>query len=659
MKKITLSVILLGFTFNNYFAQQVTIHVENTGIFYVEKNALTNVKGGIQIKGIVKNKGNVMLEGFSDSVFSTLKQDGTNAEFSDIKNGTSGQFLNILNNPENYALANTDPLGNNFSYGQLYISNFNQSNIKGFASAEYRNVNHGAYQQIGLPFFLKNLTELNDELGKTFSTRRWTQNEILKWNNSKVVFDNLDYSQPLDDATGYYILGNKNNSLNLSSVTRIISGQPYTDGPGVIKSIENAGQGINFGTNGSAINEYNERYNSYLQDGFELQSSIGGTAWQGNYGKNLYQFSNPFLTNLDLRNIFIDETNGDNVYISNIYAIRLEQASGTVSYTPNVGGGSTSFRYVTWDSSTNSPVGDVDWLMVRPFGTFVIKLKDNSIPGQTINFNNLRRFAYTPRTSSSYSVNAARTSQQKNTLKQLGIIALDAEGKEIGRTYYVVSKNAKSGHQNLGNFQISASSSNVIGSFEENALNGGYDNAYTSKYWLYINEANEVDFKGKAIPMVVYNSSVKSLKFEIRENSKIIPNGNSELTTGTSFYYSINSDFVKVKQDDIINIDTTNPINVNLYYGEASTLSNNEVVKTSRTFVVYNPEIQKYIIKFDSNWKKANIQIFDFSGRLIYETKLSLTNKDFIINNFLSSGTYLVKIVSEKNEIINSKILVK
>lgn len=89
------------------------------------------------------------------------------------------------------------------------------------------------------------------------------------------------------------------------------------------------------------------------------------------------------------------------------------------------------------------------------------------------------------------------------------------------------------------------------------------------------------------------------------------------------------------------------------------TLSNNEVVKTSRTFVVYNPEIQKYIIKFDSNWKKANIQIFDFSGRLIYETKNSLTNKDFIINNFLSSGTYLVKIVSEKNEIINSKILVK
>ena len=656
MKKITLTVILLGFTFNDYSAQQVTVHIENAGIFYVEKNALTNVKGGIQIKGKFKNKGNVMLEGFSDSVFKTLKEDGSNADFSDIKNGTSGQFLNILNNPDNYELPNTTALGKNYSYGQLYIKDFNQSNITGFASSEYRNVNHGAYQQIGLPFFQKKLTELNDELGKNFSPNRWTQNEILKWNNSKVVFDNLDYSQPLDDATGYYILGNKNNSLNLSSVTRIISGQPYTDGPGVIKSIENAGQGISFGTNGSAINEYNERYNSYLQDGFELQSSIGGTAWQGNYGKNLYQFSNPFLTNLDLRNIFIDETNGDNVYISNIYAIRLEQASGTVSYTPNVGGGSTSFRYVTWDSSTNSPVGDVDWLMVRPFGTFVIKLKDNSIPGQTINFNNLRRFAYTPRTSSSYSVNAARTSQQKNTLKQLGIIALDAEGKEIGRTYYVVSKNAKSGHQNLGNFQISASSSNVIGSFEENVLNGGYDNNYTSKYWLYINEANEEDFQGKAIPMMIYSSNVKSLKFELRENAEL----SEELSSGKSFFFSINGNLNKVSQNGNVPVSVNSSLSVKLYYGEPQNiLSSEEVLQPSRTMVVYNPNISKYFVKFDKNWKTADVSIFDASGKIISKKENVNCHNDFIIDENLVSGFYIVRITSDNGESTTSKILMK
>ena len=656
MKKITLSVIIIGFTIKDYSAQQVTVHVENTGIFFVEKNTLTNIKGGLQIKGNFKNKGNVMLDGFSDSVFSTLKQDGSNADFSDIKNGTSGQFLNILNNPDNYELPNTAALGNNYSYGQLYISNFNQANIKGFASAEYRNVNHGAYQQIGLPFFQKKLTELNDELGKTFSERRWTQNEILKWNNNKVVFDNLDYSQPLDDTTGYYILGNKNNSLNLSSVTRIISGRPYTDGAGVIKSIENAGQGINFGTNGSAINEYNERYNSYLQDGFELQSAIAGTAWQGNYGKNLYQFSNPFLTNIDLRNIFIDETNGDGVFINNIYAIRLEQASGTVSYNPNVGGGSTSFRYVTWDNSTNSPVGDVDWLMIRPFGTFVIKLKDNSIPGQTINFNNLRRFAYTPRISSNYGVTAARTSIQKNSLKQLGIIALDAEGKEIGRTYYVVSKNAKSGHQNIGNFQISASSSNVIGSFEENALNGGYDNNYTSKYWLYINEANEEDFLGKAIPMMIYSTNVKSLKFELRENAEL----SQELSSGKSFFYSINGNLNKVKQNENVAVNVNSSLSVKLFYGEpGGNLSSKEELQTSRTIVVYNPSISKYIVKFDKDWKIADVSIFDTSGKLISKKENVNRHHDFTINENLISGLYIVVITSNNGESQTSKILIK
>lgn len=635
---------------------EVTIHVEKNALFYVEKNVTTSVNGGVQLKGDWKNRGNVIISGYSNSIFSTLKQDNSLANITDIQNGTSGKFLNLLNTPDNYALPNTTSLGNNYTYGQLYLKDFSQSNITGFVSTEYRNVNHGGYQQIGLPFYEKKLTELNMELGKTFSSTRWSQNEILKWNNSKVVFDNLDYSQPLNDATGYYILGNKNNSLNLSSVTRLISGQPYTDGPGVIKSIENAGQGINFGTNGSAINEYNERYNSYLQDGFELQSSIGGTAWQGNYGKNLYQFSNPFLTNLDLRNIFIDETNGDNVYISNIYAIRLEQASGTVSYTPNVGGGSTSFRYVTWDSSTNSPVGDVDWLMVRPFGTFVIKLKDNSIPGQTINFNNLRRFAYTPRTSSSYSVNAARTSQQKNTLKQLGIIALDAEGKEIGRTYYVVSKNAKSGHQNLGNFQISASSSNVIGSFEENALNGGYDNAYTSKYWLYINEANEEDFQGKAIPMMIYSSNVKSLKFELRENAEL----SQELSSGKSFFYSINGNLNKVSENENVPVSVNSSLSVKLYYGEPqNTLSSEEVLQPSRTMVVYNPNISKYFVKFDKNWKTADVSIFDASGKLISKNENVNCHNDFIIDANLVSGFYILKITSDNGESTTSKILMK
>lgn len=618
----------------------------------IERNVLLYSKGNFYIKDSkVKNKGNFILKGDASTFFRTLNSDGTNSSYNEVRN-KGGMFINLLNNPDNFLSPNLLPIGENFSYGQLFINGFSQSNLSAFVDIEHRNVNHGAYQQIGLPFYNKNLVELNSELGKTFSNVRWSQNEILKYNNNTVVFDNLNFSTPLTDATGYYILGNKSNSLDVSSVTRTMRGIPFADDNSMIVTLQNAGAGVDFGINGNSSNSYKERYNSYLQDGFEIQSALGGVAWQGNYGRNLYQFANPFLTNIDLRNIFINETNGDDVYVSNIYGIRLEQSSGTISYTPGVGGGATSFRYVTWDNSTNSPVGDIDWLIVRPFSVFVIKLKDN-LSSQTINFNNLRRFNYTPRNlMNPYSVTASKR-LKSSSIKQLGIIALDENQKEIGRTYYVVSQRAITGHSPDANLQISASSTNVLGTYEENK-DGGYDLDYISKYWLYINEANEIDFYGKSIPMVIYNNSVKSLKFEIRENGNLINDG---FFSGINFYITVNNELKLIQQNDVVNVSSSIPSSFNLYYGEPSTLSNNEVIKKSRTFVVFNPDIKKYIIKFDPNVKKADIQIFDLSGRLLFETKNYTTNMDFVINKFFNSGAYVVKVISDKNLLTNSKIL--
>lgn len=47
----------------------------------------------------------------------------------------------------------------------------------------------------------------------------------------------------------------------------------------------------------------------------------------------------------------------------------------------------------------------------------------------------------------------------------------------------------------------------MIGTFEEDKQ-GGFDKVRQSAYWLYINEANEVDFKGKQIPMMIYDDRV-------------------------------------------------------------------------------------------------------------------------------------------------------
>lgn len=605
------------------------LHSEPQSEIYISSEALVSVMGSITVdEGKIQNRG----------LFRSKA--GNAADVFSISNSANSQFINVLNQPLNFSITNTIEKGNNYTYGQLYVSGYAQNLIDGKVIQQYRNVNHGSYQQVGLPFFNKSINTISTELGKTFSPVRWSQNEILKYNNGRVVFDNIDFESPLNDATGYFILGNKNNSLDVSSLTRNISGTPYTDGSNISFVIQNAGNGIDFGTNGNAINEYNEKYNSYLQDGFEIQKAAGGTAWQGNYGKNIYQFSNPFLMNIDLRSLFLD---------NDVYGIRLEQANGTVKYTTGVGGGAGSFRYATWDDVNNIPVGDVDWLIVRPLSVFSIKLKSNS--PKIIDFNSIRTFSYISKDGSSVK------SKVTGTVKQLGVIALDGENKEIGRTYYVVSPNAVSGHSSQSKYQIAANSTDVIGTYEENKVTGYYDDEFTNKYWLYINEASEDDFKGKSIPTVVYDSNVKSLKFEIRENSELRDDGSVELSTGIPFYYKIQNELVKISQNLTIPVNVSNPLEVQLFYDKPiTTLSPDNEALPSRTRVVWNSGIKKWMVLFDSRWNFSDIEIYDMSGRLVFSKKKYKTDSNFIIDLFNVSQVYMVKAVSERGEIVVSKI---
>ncbi|KHD90243.1 hypothetical protein AH06_00150 [candidate division TM6 bacterium Zodletone_IIa] len=238
----------------------------------------------------------------------------------------------------------------------INISGIPQTNITGIVDQEYRAVNHGTYQQIGLPFYDKTASTLSAELGKTFTNARYSKNEILAYSNPTVVSMNVDITTKLGVAnpgTAYYMLGGL--GLDVSNTTRTLKGRPLTD-IGTTVTLQNAGNGINFGTGGSATNMYNEKYYTYLQDGFHIGS--GGTAWQGNYGRNIYQFSNPFLTNIDLSQIAVNEgaTVGDGINLTKIQGVRLE-VSGvqTASSTGGSGGtGSSSYKFITYPPLTSS-----------------------------------------------------------------------------------------------------------------------------------------------------------------------------------------------------------------------------------------------------------------------------------------------------------------
>jgi len=655
MRKSLFAIGLLA-AINSVQAQSVLLHVDNTATTYVSAGTLVYAGGGVQTRGsgIIDVHGNMMVEGNSSTdVFRTIDTNGANVS-------TAGNIVLRLNDPTNYASS---------GYGQLYVNGISAANLTGVVSKEYRAQRHGNgnyFQQIALPFAGKAYSTLSAELNKGFSTNRWTQNEILSWNNTTSVSNHVtNLADVTPNAPLYYMLGSKNNNLDLSTPPATmatiaptptgsvftLTGKPVRSEDLAAVSLTGGGNNINFGTNGNAVNQYNEKYNSYLQDQFDYTNGY----FTGTYGKNIYQFGNPYLTNLDLSRIGYAEaatvTDGNN--ISNIWGVKY--TAGAVVTATNGSTFSTGAQVQTYDVNTKIPVGDAG-MIIQPMQTFVLKLRDNS--AQTLNFSTLRRFSNTVRSASTnYSVTAAKNGA--GTVKQLGVIALDAAGKELGRTYYVVTPTATTGHQTSAatSIQAGATGGDAIGTFEE-STSGGYDYNNTN-YWLYINEANEVNFKGKNVKLVTYSPAVvKSYKFEIRENAEPIADGAHALSSGIGFYYKApNGTVQQAVQGAVIPVAG---VEYDLYYGEPSNvvLATADTKAPVRTLVVYNPAIDNYIVRFDPNWKKADIEVYDMSGKLVISKKAVETSRDFVIElDKAIKNSYMVKVVSGNGDVVNAKIL--
>jgi hypothetical protein len=644
-------------------AQNVLLHIDDAANTYVSEGALVYSRGGVQTRGngIMDVHGNVMVEAGTTDAFRTITTAGA-------AKTDGGNIVLRLNDPTNYGTS---------SYGQLYISGISIANLSGVVSKEYRTAKNGSgnyFQQIALPFAGKAYSTLSTELAKPFGTTRWTQNEILSWNNTNVVSNHVtNLANTTLAAPMYYMLGSKNDNLDLSTppatlptIAPTATGSVFTLNGAPVRSedlatvsLQNAGSAVTLGTNGNNQNEYGEKYNSYLQDQFSNTTGM----FIGDYGKNIYQFGNPYFTNLDLSRIGYTEgaAVGDGNAISNLWGVKY--SAGTVITYPNGTTFTTGALTQTYTAGTGVPVGDTG-LIIKPMQTFVLKLRDNT--PQTLNFATLRRFAGTVRTDGTdYNVTAAKNAAGSNKtytggVKQLGVVALDATGKEVGRTYYVVYPGGVTGHQIASNttVQVAATGGDAVGTFEE-APSGGYDNNNVN-YWLYINEANETNFKGKNVKLVTYNPNiVKSYKFEIKENAEPIANGVHALSSGIGFYYKApNGTVQQAKQGDVIPVTGTE---YDLYYGEPSNVvlaANEKALTPSRTLVVLNPAIDNYVVRFDPNWKKADIEVYDMSGKLVISKKGVETSRDFVIElDSKIKNSYIVKVVSDKGDIVNTKIL--
>lgn len=675
MKKnlLTLGVLAIGLSVQ---AQTVLLHVDNTAKMYVSNGTLVYNGGGVQTRGDgnIDLHGNMMIVGGNNGtdVFRTIDTSVTPGPRTDGAN-----IILRLNDPSTAGFATS-------TYGQLYISNISQDRITAIVDKEYKDINQGSFQQMAMPFSNKTVQSIADNLGKggaNFTNNR-TTTALAYWDNTNTVMRVVNPSTSTDPGnstalygpTTYFAVGTTGWTPDpAGTAVRTLKGIPYSDTSTSTNAVsltnggKPGGNALNYGSSGQYINVFGERYNTYLNDPFD-------TRWTNTYGKELYQYGNPYLTNLDLSRIGTELLETGTVKDGNVLPVQgIRFSQSGINYS-STGTATSVNNTVTFSSSSSGAVvsaGDVNSLIIKPMGTVYIKLNpdfETANPGvytRTLNFNTLRRFASTARTAStSYSVTAAKNTSS-SSVKQLGVIALDSQDKEIYRTYYVVHDGATTGYSsaatlqaNLGYNSNNTPASGAIYTNEE-YITGGEDPTYASQYNLYINEANEVNFLHKKIPLKLNSSTISKLKFEIRENAALIPTNQSALSAGESFWIKINGNNVMLSQDQVINAGSVSV--AGLYYGEPepeTVLGTSDLTKKNSTIVTYEKSSDNFVVIFDKSWKNADIIIYDMSGKLINSEKRVNTASNHTLNipKEINNG-YLITIKADNGQVYNTKIM--
>lgn len=650
-------------------SQATLTYVGNSALVTVQSNTLVYNGGGFQTAGnaVVNNAGNVMI------------------------NGTSADSLTIASGSTLKLVASTSAPATD--YGQLYIAGIPQTSISGKVSKEYRSSylngntsDNTGRQQIGLPFYNFTIPELvsvfgNGNLNVTNtannSSGRFNVASAFWWNNARARFDQIAYSGTAYDAAGnpnanfirpttYYILPRRTAASTTAfwvpnGETKTFVGTPVSDQLTTNVQVSlSGGYTGSFGVNGNGSNYFGEKYYSYLDDPFSSKE----TSWATDYARNLYQMSNPFLTNLDLKYIAQNEAGNlsDGNNITDLVGVAY-YTSGNVSWAIRTGSTYSTALMVTL-SAGYFQAGDTRATVIRPLGAFMVKLSSNT--AQTINFNGTRRFKYSSRASGvPNGVSAARSSSENGDengstddipadkiVKQVAVVMYDQEGDELDRTYYAVSPSAITGKNELANLQAYSAEKKIY--TREEQVDGGLDVNYGDN--LYINEANEIDFKSKQIPLYIdYSDEPYQLKFEVYEKGDRVEDG---LSNGNSFYFkNPQGQFIKIVDGASISMNGSHA-NLGLYYGEPVGSGTLGVDNFSNSQTIIAKKDANWVVRFAKNWKSATVEVYSAAGQLLHSKSQISTGSDYSIPlGSQIKSTFLVKATSEKGEVIIRKII--
>ena len=662
MKKNLLTIGFLALSLGVFNAQILT-YVDNNAKLFVGSGALLYSGGNFQLNSSVdksvENKGNITIVGDY------------------LKGSTAGtavdgkEFVNV------YTGAN--------DYGQVKIlstagnTDARMTMQRPAASSAYFN----ATFPIAFPY-KDNVNYLMTSFGKALADFKGDcakdancgpsiyKMTLRKWNNNKLVNDAVPTASTFV-AGDYYLLNMRDASMMAAMVGKI--GYKGTPSPGAYSatakgvingSTETAFSNLQYNTWKEYVNQYNEKYKTYLGD-------VNTTSLT--YAKNTYRFGNPYTSNLDLSAfdganawLYIKNNSGnrtikqatDASMIKDFYVTKRTSSYG-ITWNPVTGSednntaGSTYHRAM-YDGTQWS--GDPQALLIRPLETFNLNfarinptnLGSTRILDVEVKFNdNHKTYSYSPsgkegnlNLTGRVAANSLRTESTSQKLAsntynfyQAGIFLVN-NNKILGSPAFLVGSNynTESG--------TASTNTNDIYAF---GINSDTSVAYDSK--KDINTFNSNTYVGK--PMGIgFNNLVIGNEYELRFNLYEGSIFNEVKDLSADKFYLLDKETQKVSEVSSANsykfVVSNNDYNsrFEVYwksYSPQGTLGTDVVNNTNKsTFVYYDNGSNK--IRFEKS-SKANIQIYEMGGKLVSD-----------IANVATVNDYLLKLENNKAYII-------
>lgn len=662
MIKNLLNVGLLVLSFGMFNAQQVLTYVGSNAKLYVGSSTLFYSGGNFQldsnIEKSVENKGNIAIVG------DYLKGTVTNAA------ADGKEFVNV------YTSTN--------DYGQVKILSSSAS-TNARMTIQRPAPSSGYYNStfpISFPYN-DNVNYLMTSFGKT--TNDFIGNCVIgancgtdiyaitlrKWNNNLVVNDAVPTGATFS-AGDYYLLNLRKSDMISVMTNATASSTPIgykgTPAPGAYSSTakgvingstEAAFSNLQYNTWKEYVNQYNEKYNTYLGD-------VNTTSLT--YAKNTYRFGNPYTSNLDLSAFdganawLIIKNNGGNrtikqatdaSMIKDFYVTKRTSSYG-ITWNPVKGSednntsGSSTYHKAMYDGVQWS--GDPQALLIRPLETFNLNfalinptnLGATRILDVEVKFgDNHKTYSYSPSGSlgttpipygrvavSSLRTEATAQKLASNTYNfyQTGIFLVNNDkilGSPtflVGSSYNTESGSASTNTNDIYAFGINPDTSSV---------------AYTSR--KDFNTFNSETYIGK--PMGIgFNNLVLGNEYELRFNLYEGSIFNEVKDLSTDKFYLLDKETQKVSEISSANsykfVVSNNDYNsrFEVYwksYTPQGTLGTDVVNNAKNSTFVYNDNGSNKI-RFEKS-SKANLQIYEMGGKLVSDIPNVATVNDYLL----------------------------